>query len=248
MCVDRLLVGAVFLLAGASAQAGSGRTDDDMGRDLRQTMDARKLLAEEPELEAINIGVTVRNRVATLWGPVPSAEVAFRAELVLRSMFELTAVRNELFVSELVEPMRKPLRIESPPRGVPELAPPKLPPLPRVLPGAPGVLTATKSDRPVPQGPAKEKSAPADSLPRIPPIETKISAGTFDGDAVIALAVRTLLSENASFREVQFIVKDGRVYLRTLGSDTDALRQAAQAVSRLPNVVGVTMVGSEMPH
>ena len=95
-------------------------------------MEARKLLADDSDLEAFNIGVTVRNRVATLWGPVPSIEVAFRAELVLRSMFELTAVRNELFVSELVEPMRKPLRIDNPPRIVPEIVPPKLP---RALPG-----------------------------------------------------------------------------------------------------------------
>ena len=55
---------------------------------------ARKLLADDPDLETFNIGVSVQNRVATLWGPVPSIEVAFRAELVLRTMFELTAVRQ----------------------------------------------------------------------------------------------------------------------------------------------------------
>jgi osmotically-inducible protein OsmY len=245
MCVERILVGAVFLLTAASARAGPSRFDDDAGRDLRQTMEARKLLADEPDLEAINIGVTVHNRVATLWGPVPSIEVAFRAELVLRSMFELTAVRNELFVSELVEPMRKPLRIDNTPRNVPEMAPPKLP---RALPGAPGLLTGNENKRPVPQPTAKEKPIVPDSLPRIPPIDTNVPAASIDGDAVVASAVRGLLSENAAFHQVQFIVQDGRVYLRTLGSDTEALRQAARAVSRLQNVAGVTLVGQETPR
>jgi osmotically-inducible protein OsmY len=241
MCVERILVGMVVFLTAASVQAGPSRFDDDAGRDLRQTMEARKLLADEPDLEAINIGVTVHNRVATLWGPVPSIEVAFRAELVLRSMFELTAVRNELFVSDLVEPIKKPLRIDNAPRTVP-------PKLPRALPGAPGVLTGNENKRSVPQPTAKEKPIVPDSLPRIPPIDTNVPATSIDGDAVVASAVRSVLSENAAFHQVQFIVRDGRVYLRTLGSDTEALRQAARAVSRLQNVSGVTLVGQETPR
>ncbi len=130
--------------AAASASAGQNKIGADAVRDIRQTMEARKLLADDPELSACNIGVSVQDRVATLWGPVPSAEVAFRAELVLRTMFELTAVRNELFVSELVEPIRrKPLRIDNAPRPLPDIAPPKLPPLQRSMFGAPGVLTVT---------------------------------------------------------------------------------------------------------
>jgi BON domain len=248
MSAKRLLVGAVFLLLAASVQAGPSRFSDDADRDLRQTMEARKLLADEPELDALNIGVTVHNRVATLWGPVPSIEVAFRAELVLRSMFELTAVRNELFVSELVEPMKKPLRIDNPPRNLPEMAPPKLPAVPRSLPGAPGVLTGNDNKRPVSQLPAKEKSLPSVPVPRLPRIETNNPALAVDADAELVSAVRGLLSENTAYRQVQFIVKDGRVFLRTLGSDTGALRQAAQAVSRLPNVAGVTLVEQEAPR
>jgi hypothetical protein len=53
--------------------------------------------------------------------------VAFRAELTVKTMFELTAVRNELFVSELVEPMRVPLKIANPPKMLP-----KIPPLPTI--------------------------------------------------------------------------------------------------------------------
>jgi osmotically-inducible protein OsmY len=240
MCIDRLLFGAVFLFAAALAQAGPNRIDDDTARDVRQTMEARKLLADEPELEAFNIGVSVQNRVATLWGPVPSIEVAFRAELVLRTMFELTAVRNELFVSELVEPMKKkPLRIDNPPRPLPDLAPPKLPPLPRLMPGAPGVLMGTENKRLVSQPTVKEKPA----LPRIEAmVPDPTPAPVVNGDAQLTAAVRNLLAEKVAYRQVQFIVKDGRVYLRTTGPDTDLLYEAAQAVSRLPQVAGVVLV------
>ena len=62
------------------------------------------------------------------------------------------------------------------------------------------------------------------------------------GDEQLASAVRNLLAAKAAYRDVQFIVKDGRVYLRTLGADEDALHSAARAVSRLPNVAGVILV------
>lgn len=229
MCVARWLLGAVFLLTAASAQAGPARIDDDAARDVRQTMEARKLLADDPELAAFNIGVSVHNRVATLWGPVPSIEIAFRAELVLRTMFELTAVRSELFVSELLEPVRKPLRIDKAPKYLPDVVPPKLP----ALPGGPGVQMGT------------EKKQPKASLPRI---EAPAPAPMGNGDQQIESAVRGLLSENAAFRRVQFIVKDGRVYLRTLGDDTDALLEASRAIARLPNVAGVVLVEREPPR
>src|ERR1044071_9815392 len=89
--------------------AGPARLGGDPSRDTRHTMQARRLLAEDPDLAPWNIGVIVQDRVATLWGPVPSAEVAFRAEICLKSMIELIEVRNELFLSDQLKPMRVPL-------------------------------------------------------------------------------------------------------------------------------------------
>src|SRR6266540_3074712 len=108
----------VFLMAALSAsagQAGPARIGGDPARDVRQTIQARKLLSDDPELAEWNIGVTVRDRVATLWGPVPSAQVAFRAELCLKAMIELAEVRNELFLSDQLKPMRVPLKIDNRP-------------------------------------------------------------------------------------------------------------------------------------
>ena len=116
----------VFLFVSA-LEAGPARIGGDPLRDVAQTMKARKLLADDPDLAVWNISVTVQNRVATLWGPVPSAEVAFRAELCVKSMVELSEVRNELFLSEFVKPMRVPLKIDNAPSIVPDPLPPPTP-------------------------------------------------------------------------------------------------------------------------
>ena len=61
-------------------------------------MQARARLLGDDLLGPLNLGVTVKDRVALLWGPVPSHGLKLRAELVLRTMIELNDVRNGLFV------------------------------------------------------------------------------------------------------------------------------------------------------
>ena len=87
-----LAIMGYFSVLAAPISAGPVRKAGDPSRDLRQTTQARTLLLQDPALAEYNIGVIVQDRVAILWGPVPSAEVAFRAELCLRAMLELTEV------------------------------------------------------------------------------------------------------------------------------------------------------------
>src|SRR4051794_9384180 len=67
--------------------------------DLVLTLRARRALALDPELAPLNLGVRIRNHVATLLGPVPTAELSFKAEVCLRGLVELFEVRNELWVT-----------------------------------------------------------------------------------------------------------------------------------------------------
>ena len=108
--------------------------------DLALTIEARGILLRDPELATLNIGVRVRNRIATLWGPVPSAEMAFKAEIYLRGLVELLEVRNELHVTG--EALVGPDRLRTPPIAhLPEV-PPALPALPAgVIPPPPPVRT-----------------------------------------------------------------------------------------------------------
>src|SRR3979490_16022 len=64
--------------------------------DLWQTVQARKLLMDDPQLGPLDLGVQVTSRVAVLWGPVPSRELAYRAEQRLRTLYDLVEVRNRL--------------------------------------------------------------------------------------------------------------------------------------------------------
>jgi hypothetical protein len=252
MCFRRILVVVAVLLSLVSPAFAEGtRLIGDPMRDVQQTVHARRLLADDPELKEHHIGVAVRDRVATLWGPVPSAEVAFRAELCLRMMIELAEVRNELVVSDLMEPVRRPLKIDAPPRYVPEPMPPNLPRGARSLLGAPIRLMGedgTVGKRPASQQNLSERSLDIKELPPIAlPKQGSPHVGgetSSEADQRLVVAVRAILQSKDSFGPVLFAVKEGRIYLKTSGPDSEVLHDAAQAVSRLPNVVGVILVES----
>ena len=108
--------GASLLL---TAAAVAGPLPEYVYRDAEHTMQARKLLADDPQLGPLNLGVKVKDRVAVLWGPVPSLEAAARAEQRLRVMFELIQIRNHLYLEDDHSPARTP--------QVPQFLPERLP-------------------------------------------------------------------------------------------------------------------------
>src|SRR5262249_324395 len=59
-----------FLSGAEPAPAKSDNSFDD----LKLEGLARKALNQDKRLAGLNVGVTVRDRVATLWGPLPSAD------------------------------------------------------------------------------------------------------------------------------------------------------------------------------
>jgi hypothetical protein len=98
-------------------------------RDLGLTIQARRAMLRDRDLGGLNLGVRVHNRVAILWGPVPTVELAFKAEVCLRELIELTEVRNQLFVTGDDVPASGPLQ-SSLPAYLPAAVPPVLPGLP----------------------------------------------------------------------------------------------------------------------
>lgn len=227
----------ILLFTGAPvfAQPTLPRIGTDPVRDLRLTMQARKRMFDDPELAALNVGVTVNDRAAVLWGPVPTVEAMFRAELTLRGMTELVEIRNQLFVSEL-EPIRAPLKFDAPPRFLPERAPPppKLPVEPRPFFGAPGVLTGQANKIAV--LPAITLGMPsADETPAAP--ERDLNG-----------AIRIFLQSKTTYRPLEFTLKDRRVYLRAPDQHLDALHEAARGIARLPGVEGVILLDKASPR
>lgn len=117
-----------FVVTASFAPAGE-RLGDYALRDLLQTVQARKALADDPALATLNVGVEVRGGIAILWGPIPSVELAFRAEARLRSLIQLIDVRNRLEIGD--ESWRPAPGQNDPPRVLPDRLPPVLPDLPR---------------------------------------------------------------------------------------------------------------------
>jgi hypothetical protein len=148
--------GGVIPVAPSNAEAAD--------RDLRLTIQARRALWQDPDLARFNIGVRVRNRIAVLWGPVPSVELAFKAEVCVQGLIELSAVRNELFVRTegvLAERTTAP----SAPAMLPAAPPPALPGLPfQRIPGLPPRTPAPVAEPP--PAPDEEIELPPQRLPQ----------------------------------------------------------------------------------
>lgn len=143
---------------GIAAPRGSQSTD----RDLLLTILARRALLLDAELGPLNLGVRVRNRVATLWGPVPSAGLGFKAEQRLRGLVELLEVHNELMVAPASAALPAPAMPAgflppAPPPGLPALpremrVPPPLPPPPAIGAPSPVIDEIDLPPRRLPQG------------------------------------------------------------------------------------------------
>jgi hypothetical protein len=121
----RRLLLLITILVEITTPASAAPPDRDL-EDFLQTVQACRRLQQDELLAPLNVGVKVRRRVAILWGPIPNAELALRAEQQLRTMIELIDVRNDLIV--LPEDLRDvPTPAVQPPLFLPEKNPP-LPP------------------------------------------------------------------------------------------------------------------------
>ncbi len=143
--------------------------EEGLIRDLGQTIKARLILQNDPQLGSLNLGVKVANRVAILWGPVPSPDLSLRAEQKLRGMFELVDVRNNLSIETDNEAAPLVNSVPDGPRFLPDQVPASMPseprrPVPLVAP-AKGISLAGI----VPS--AENRTVHSSPLGKIPPVE-----------------------------------------------------------------------------
>src|SRR5438270_688285 len=79
-----------------SWSAAPSQPADYTFNDLELGLRARKALADDALLAPHKLGVTVRNRVAVLWGTVPTKELAQRAVDRLGQVLGITSIENQL--------------------------------------------------------------------------------------------------------------------------------------------------------
>jgi hypothetical protein len=64
-------------------------------RDWLLTSEAKRAFQHDEQLARLGLGVSVNNKVATIWGAIPSAETATHAEETLKKIKGIAAVMNE---------------------------------------------------------------------------------------------------------------------------------------------------------
>jgi len=87
------------VMTGATV-AWSDQAESDA--DWRLALRIRQVLALDPDLGPLNLGVEVRSRVVTLSGPVPPDWFRRRAEELVRATNGVRSVRNELMVRDSI--------------------------------------------------------------------------------------------------------------------------------------------------
>jgi len=232
---------------------------------------ARQALDNDAQLGVLNLGVSVRDQVATVWGTVPSPAVAERAVKCLGLVPGVADVVNQLTVESPGDPLVDFLKLPARP------LPPKPIPGRRALdPASPAPKSVRTAHGPVPVcQPAPVVKPPAvSSLESAPAPEPKLTSRT---DAVAATptmpliplpvtrpipvplheestppkpdaerlttAIADLQKGNDHLRGIKPDARGGVVYLRGQVHDWEELHAFARQISRLPGVERVVMEG-----
>lgn len=209
-------------------------------RDLQLTVHGRRALQEDGELAALNLGVRVRDGVATLWGPVPSVHLIARAVQRLEAVQGILEVKTELYVARpekkndlLAFPLAPDERLRS------ESASPN--PESGIIGGLSG-RTVSGPEPAVASRPAASLLAPvpieaalAATPPVAPPAQLASQPLPSHPDRLL-LAVERVRRGDARFRTLRTEVKGSTILVTGAAAQGDEVMALAQTLSRLPGV------------
>src|SRR6516164_8974528 len=216
----------------------------EISPDVWQTYEARKALLGDSVLGPLSLGVKVKNRVAVLWGPVPSVEIANQAVSLLQKLPGLVAVKNELDIDpDLLLPLYLPETL----------------PQSRHWPMKPGSSppAATLTNRSLDKAVAQEKptaavfppvAVPPTTIPGMPDHREmemvlpslRIPTGEPESTRTPTEAIAELQKDNR-FAHIQVSITAGIV---TLSADADQaflLHEFARRISAIPGVARVVV-------
>jgi hypothetical protein len=203
--------------------------EPDLVRDLEVQVRARRLLQEDRELAPLNLGVTVRNGAAVVWGPVPSPELRAKALKKVADARGVFSVRGEMYLAQDTGQLLPPGDLRQLPdlpeqtaSASPDWRTGRLPPLP-------GRLASKKPDEPA--GPPK---AVALKPPIIAPDEGPALTGELPD------LIERVRTGDARYRLIVFEVKNGAVYLRGTAKPENVIA-FAKAIADLPGVERVVL-------
>jgi osmotically-inducible protein OsmY len=232
-----IVLAAAFLHSCSSVRA-------DTAADLRDTSLARSLLLQDRELEAFNVGVSVRDHVATLWGVVPSAELARRAVDMLKKQPEFREIHSKIVVDPAERPEVEP---GSPSKFRPvEPSPPEARPQAALTKGTSTWGAATPRWEPAAQDtPTSAENSPAGPAGGVAAAPETVTVTV--RDISLDQAIRTIRESDRRFQGLRHEIRERAVSLTGAVAQWDDAVSLARAISRLPGVERVVLIQIRTP-
>lgn len=207
-------------------------------RDFVLTSAARRAIQKDEQLASLNLGISVNNKVATIWGTIPSAETARRVEEALKKISGIAAVMNECRivpndpVPEAVADAVKKARNQADDPATSAKHSPVPPPAAMTS----RVVAKPNADElaPKPKGDVNEVAPGAPLLPTPPatvllaPIPVEEASDLEDWEAVRRSDLR--------FKDLTLSVKDGVVRINGVVAKTKDAWDLAGKLNKLPDV------------
>ena len=242
----RIALGAIAVLTAAilGASAGLQRaaeptpTDKKLSfRDIQLSVNARKALAEDPDLGPANLGVRVQDNVAVLWGPAPSEDLKRRAVEIVKKVKGVYEVRDAEVYIAAAAPV-----VEAPP-----LPPPAPNETLRTESASPDFVSGTigsLTGRPSPDAAAAPvvvlraplplgDSEPAQTVSAAPPVEG------------LSAAVEHMHQSEARFRALDCRLDGDVAFVRAEAGRAEDAMAFARAIARVPGLSRIVIQNDE---
>jgi hypothetical protein len=232
---------AVLLWAALVSPLSAASSPEAALADCRLTVRAREALLQDTLLRDLNLGVSVRNYVATLWGPVPSKLLSRRAAERVRSVPGVADVVNRLVVETPRDPLMEFLRT---PPAKPQAGVTRSPAVlarqePKLIPEV--IWHPVNRDASTKSAPPPTPKKPVGLMPAIP-LPTSAAGSPAPPDD-LAQAVEHLRQGNDRLRGIRPEWNGRIVHLRGTVSVWPEFYDFAKAVAQLPGVERVILDG-----
>jgi hypothetical protein len=234
-------VGAVLFAAATWLGVVGHGLAIDPPLDLKLVNKAQTALTQVPELNGFLLGVEVKDRVAVVFGTLPSAELDRRAVDVLKKIPDFRAVRSDVRIDPEKKPFVEP---GSPSRFRPDAYPPYQSTIPTgsLMKGPPKGEPPSTDHRRADAAPLAWQYAPGQG-PRDEPAPTP-AAGNGNVVAVdlsLDQAILVIRQGNPRFAGVRHELRSRVVSLSGTVATWDDVMDLARAISRLPGVERVVV-------
>lgn len=232
---------AFVAFAGTTLAAGAPTYDD-----YRLSLQARQAVLGDSALEPFSLGVSVKRRIAMVWGAVPDKKLAERALDRIRKVPGIAEVIDRIAIEDPLPspiPSREWPRPPAPPEPNAPSPPPETPRLqaPRPNYAAPPAAPKSGSTVKLPNASVPATWSPASRYEGNPAKAGTPSSKSPPAFADVARVVAELCRASVRYRYVRTDVTDGVVRLRGSVVRGEDLFTLAQAIGRLPGVTRVVV-------